>query len=103
MCKFEANRCGSHDHMADNLSELLYNVLIESAFVFPTQRRFFQRILYLNSAKDDVMPLMCKFEANRCGFRVAENRPLGTLSFRQQCNHFRSSNSTQIFSKESYT
>ena len=28
-------------------------------------------------------------------FRVAENRPLRTLSFRQQCNRFRSSNSTQ--------
>ena len=81
MCKFEANRCGSHDHILWLITfELLYNVLIESAFVFPTQRRFFQRILYLNSAKDDVMLLMCKFEANRCGFRVAENRPLGTFS-----------------------
>ena len=104
MCKFEANRCGSHDHMADNLSEL-HNVLTESSFsFFQLNADFFQRILYLYSAKDDVIPLMCKFEANRCGFRVAENRPLGTfMSFRQQCNHFRSSNSTQIFSKESYT
>ena len=78
MCKFEANRCGSHDHMADNLSEL-YNVRFDRVVAFSffqLNADFFQRILYLNSAKDDVMPLMCKFEANQCGFRVAENRPL---------------------------
>ena len=73
-------------------------------FCFSNPTQIFSKESYLNSAKDDVMQLMCKFEANWCGFRVAENQPLGTLSFRQQCiNHFRSSNSTQIFSKESYT
>ena len=63
-----------------NVSELFDDRVI-TAFVFQLNTDFFQRIPYLNSAKDDIMQLMRKFEANRCGFRVAENRPLGTLSF----------------------
>ena len=33
--------------------------------------------------KDDIMQLMCKFEANRCDFydTMIENRPFGALSF----------------------
>ena len=73
MCKFEANRCGFHDIWLINLSEL-YNVLTESSLsFFQLDADFFQRILYLNSAKDNIMQLMCKFEANRCGFCDAEN------------------------------
>ena len=50
---------------------------------------------------------MCKFEVNRCGFREMLWRwkstwPFGTLTFLQSLLS-RSSNSTQIFSKKSYT
>ena len=104
-----------------NLKQIVVAFMIYGWLTFPNFTTFWQsrrfrfsnstqifskeswRILYLNSAKDDVMPLMCKFESNRCGFRVAENWSLRTLSFWQQCNDFCSSNSTQIFSKESYT
>ena len=75
MCKFEANRCGfrvAENRPLGTLSNLDSSVI---AFVLQTQLNtdFFQRILYLNSVKDDNMLLMCKFEANRCGFRDAEN------------------------------
>ena len=75
MCKFDANRCGFHDQMADNLSVQRFDSrwTLPLSF-FELNTIFFQRILYLNSAKDNIMQLMCKFEANRCGFCVAEKK-----------------------------
>ena len=75
MCKFEANRCGFRVAKNRDLLELCHLDSSVIAFVLQTQLNtdFFQRILYLNSVKDDNMLLMCKFEANRCGFRDAEN------------------------------
>ena len=58
-----------------DLSELCHLDSSVIAFVLQTQLNtdFYQRILYLNSVKDNIMLLMCKIEANRCGFCDAEN------------------------------
>ena len=67
MCKFEANRCSfrvAENRPSWKLCHLDSSVI---AFVLQTQLNtdFFQRILYLNSVKDNIMQLMRKFEANR--------------------------------------
>ena len=83
MCKFEANRCGFHDAMAEN--RLFETLMFDSRRFrfFKLNTDFFQEILYWNSPKNNSMQLMCKLEANRCGFRdaMAENRPFKTLTF----------------------
>ena len=58
-----------------DLSELCHldSSVIASFFKLNLKTDFLQRILYLNSVKDSIMQLMCKFEANRCGFCDAAN------------------------------
>ena len=75
MCKFEANRCGFRVAKNRDLLELCHLDSSVIAFVLQTQLNpdFFQRILYLISVEDNILQLLRKFEANRCGFRDAEN------------------------------
>ena len=64
---------------------------------------FFQRILYWNSAKDNNLQLMCKFEANQCGFHNALKINLSELfSFWQPSLSFFKLN-TNFFQKFLYT
>ena len=83
MYKFEANRYGFHDAMAENRPFGTLTFWQSSLSFFKLNTDFFQEIVYWNSPKDNSTQLMCKLEANRCGFReaMAKNRPFKTLTF----------------------
>ena len=81
MCKFEANRYGFRDTMAENLTFRNFVVFDSSVSFFKLDTDFFQTKQYWISIMDTNMHFMYKFEANRYGFHDAmtENQPFGTL------------------------
>ena len=75
MCKLEANRCGFRDAMAENRPFKTLTFMTVITFILQTQHRFSPQNLILDFSKRYYAQLMCKFEANRCGFHgaMAEN------------------------------
>ena len=70
--RFEVNRCGCHGGM-HNISELCCFDLTVSLSFFKLTPDLFQEIilLYLILTRASNAQLMCKFEANQCGFHDA--------------------------------
>ena len=76
LSRFEANRCGCHGGMAKIITFQNFVVLIwQSRFRFSNSHRYFPRNYPIVIDFNKSLQLMCKFEANQCGFHDAIYRP----------------------------